>query len=426
MLINQRRSFIYNINSNLSNNNVNRNFRNNADIDGIISMIRSLTPCEAKILRIFMELSGSECSNLIRVANEWIAVKAGCTIKTVTRSLKSLIQNNILRRWNFGGPRQYVLADNFQDSCLSEYVHETILGVIYIRESGCVMESDSQNEMKSVATDFDTRSATQKIPQEDAALKEIDSHISPFVEQITLVPLSFGEKYRLSQYATPVIAKALRVIAKYPEEKRTFSYLNGICKKRAGNEVTGGSHYKNKYRIESDGSGNTHAIDLEQERLDKGWEELNVGRKFMENFTSGSDFYDATQRERLGLDISPELKASAAQEVENLGKYSTNVSEWIEHYGEECHWQSVGPHPEPIRNEAWEKASRSYRDAKDIDSMIQIHSQEEFFDESDDMIFDSEILLYESELDQNHHMVFELDHFTEDDGNTMMQDDYEE
>ena len=58
--------------------------------------------------------------------------------------------------------------------------------------------------------------------------------------------------------------------------------------------------------------------------------------------------------------------------------------------------------------------------------MIQIHSQEEFFDESDDMIFDSEILLYESELDQNHHMVFELDHFTEDDGNTMMQDDYEE
>ncbi len=231
---------------------VNRQFKNNADLDVIIYTINhKLTIAERLVLVALC--SFSEKYGEFRARIDTIARMAGVSHVTVTRSLKKLFQLNYVRRWSFGGTPRYIDCDEIQSANYTKSGSEVsfYLGnepeinkniYIYTREVprfkslswderlwwGTKREYAKSNALMAVALPMAMQHCLLKKGEKQLNKSML---IPEFIENITEVELTFDDKLELAVFAGPIIDLARKRVASSGNLTNPTAYFKAICRK---------------------------------------------------------------------------------------------------------------------------------------------------------------------------------------------------
>jgi hypothetical protein len=172
------------------------------------------------------------------------------------------------------------------------------------------------------------------------SMSVVESYIAPYVHEITDIPLSFGDKYQLSQWSQRIVATALRVMRAKEKNPRTFAYLSGICRHVAGKTSGKTNDFTKskpaKYRFENDPvTLDSHVIDLEEERMEKEQMAFLMGREYIANSTSGSELLDYNVKRMLAIQAD---KKAAEEEVIRLTNDGIAIGDFIKEIRELNQW----------------------------------------------------------------------------------------
>lgn len=240
-MLNQGFSFVVTNQYTLPTSSVNRNFKNNTDIDVIIYTINNrLTPAERLVLSTCHKL-GTKYGDF-RARIDTISRMSRVSHETVTRSLKNLFRLNYLRRWNLGGTPLYVVAQeildvNYEDinGDIKFYLWnepEINKNSIYIRESVIAFDSVKINEWVSLEEivrkkEIDVFEGKQNHNQSVTIIPE-------YIKKIKEIEITHSQQLELIDYDPETIDYARKVIRSKIEKDgpldSPFPFFLKICK----------------------------------------------------------------------------------------------------------------------------------------------------------------------------------------------------
>jgi hypothetical protein len=334
---------------------VNRNFANNVDRDTLILQILNLTPSEKQFLNLLIGLSNNH--QTVQIAIKTLALRISCNEKTVRRAIDELVRLKLLRVYKLGGPNIYILADELRDTYLRDQLKQVLSAfcympthglifserkcppyyknIIYIQDQNCLVDEnrgDGDSGLRCALTQ--NKNYTHK----GDTMTTVDSYIAPYVEKISSISLSFGEKYRLSQYPEAIIERALWIMSKNKNASYTYNYFDAICRRLRGNSTGSLVKSKQKFRLESNEEGRLHAIDLEIEAQEKEILTFGAAYNLVAMHTSGSALVDYNIRHFMGIRTS---RKQAEEELVNLVAQGHDVIQFMKEIEEINAWDPI-------------------------------------------------------------------------------------
>lgn len=229
---------------------VNRQFKNNADIDVVIyTLNHKLTIADRLVMAAFKEQAHKHDDDQFRISVGLIAAISGVHRSTASLSIRKLLNLRYLKRWNHGGIPLYVVADEIlsvrytKDRENISFYSDNPSGInkniyIYSKIDFESVKRPARSEFFDYMqwcmekTAIDDRMAVPPCLQKKGEKEVKPSILIPdFVENITEVPLTFEDKLELAVFPGPIIDLARKRVTNSGNLTNPIAYFKAICRK---------------------------------------------------------------------------------------------------------------------------------------------------------------------------------------------------